>query len=272
MCSVADLVDRAPGRCSVRERWQASATSAVSSASATVQGEDRRPATTSTKAASSARNASAKRSMKNVCGGPAGKVAPGLDRPQRQPVLQPDRDAVRRAVQLQPHVVAAPVVAGVRHHREGAVVEREQGGRGVHVPDLAGRSPRRGCRRPRTPPPPPARSPSGRRRSRAPRSRGRCRRTPPRTRPAAAPDPAWWSGRCAASPAPRRPPRPGPRRTRRRTGGDSRPAPAPRRPTPGAAPPRWPRRCGPPASRRTPARPGPPPPGAAPGARPWPRR
>src|SRR5829696_3768714 len=56
------------GRCSRRERVQASATRLLSTASAIGQGDVRVPATMSVKATSSARNASANRSRKELCG------------------------------------------------------------------------------------------------------------------------------------------------------------------------------------------------------------
>src|SRR6476619_6329292 len=65
------------GRCSASERVAASATQLVSSASSIAHGDVNLPATTSVNAASSARNASARRSMKNWYGSPPGNVTPG---------------------------------------------------------------------------------------------------------------------------------------------------------------------------------------------------
>ena len=64
--------------------------------------------------------------MKNVAGGPAGQVAPGSRLRRGVLSLQPAATLSVGAVHLQPHVVAAGVVAGVGHDRGGAVVEGEQ--------------------------------------------------------------------------------------------------------------------------------------------------
>ena len=94
------------------------------------------PATTSVKAVSSARKASASRSMKNVQGLPGRPAGAGFEVAQRGVVGPAGGDAVAGAVQLQPDVVPARVVAGVGHHRGGAVVEGEQGLRGGDVAEL----------------------------------------------------------------------------------------------------------------------------------------
>ena len=60
----------------------------------------------------------------------------GLEVAQRGAVGPAGGDAVRGAVQLEPDVVPARVVAGVGHHRGGAVVEGEQGLRGGDVAEL----------------------------------------------------------------------------------------------------------------------------------------
>ena len=71
--------------------------------------------------------------MKNCVGLPGREGDAGFDRPQRQVVLEADGDAVLGAVQLQAHVVAARVVAGVGHQDQGVVVQGEHGRGGVHV-------------------------------------------------------------------------------------------------------------------------------------------
>ncbi len=114
----------------------ASAISDASTASATVQGEVRVPATTSVNAVSSARKASANRSMKNCQGSCAGNVDAGVGRTQRQSLVQPGSDGVLAAEQLETYVVAATVGAGVGDHRERPAAEREHRGRGLGVAGL----------------------------------------------------------------------------------------------------------------------------------------
>ncbi len=97
----------------------ASAISAASTASATVHGEVRVPATTSVNAVSSARKASAKRSMKNSQGSWAGKATVGVGGPQRQPLVEPRGHGVLAAEQLEAYVVTATVGPGVGDHGEG---------------------------------------------------------------------------------------------------------------------------------------------------------
>src|SRR4029077_4362529 len=84
------------GRCCCRERVAASAIHVTASASLTVQGLGRRPATTSVKAVSSATNASASRSMKNVQGFPVGQLEP--DSRLRSGVLSDQPAATESAV------------------------------------------------------------------------------------------------------------------------------------------------------------------------------
>ena len=147
------------GRCCCRDRVAASAIQATSTASSTVHGEARRPSTTSVNALSSARKALGEPvHEERGAAAPAGKVVAGFEVAHAGAVVPAGGDAVGGAVQLQPAVVAAGVVAGVGHHRERAVVERQQrlGGR-----DVAGLGEHRvalvGCRW-RTPRPPRGRS------------------------------------------------------------------------------------------------------------------
>ena len=67
------------GRCCCRESVAASAIHVTASASSTVQGDGRCPATTSVNAESSARKASESRSMKNAQGFPDGQLVSGFE-------------------------------------------------------------------------------------------------------------------------------------------------------------------------------------------------
>src|SRR4051794_2792958 len=127
---------RVTGRCSLSDRVAASAIQLASTASATVHGNEMRPATRSVKAASSDRKAAANRSMKNVWGVPAGKVTPGSvdrighrsSRPAAMESAEPWTSmrtsypcALYRVLET---TASAPEARG------------ENGGRGVHVTEL----------------------------------------------------------------------------------------------------------------------------------------
>ena len=123
-------------RFSEHDRAAASQTHPVSSASCAVHGDGRVPATTSVKAASSARKASAKRSMKNTCGTPAGKVLPGSTERRGNLSSKPTAMLSAEPWSLEAHVVAPGVVARVRHQGLGLVVEGQDGRGGGDVAEL----------------------------------------------------------------------------------------------------------------------------------------
>ena len=109
---------------------------------------------------------------------PGGKVVRGVDVSHRHALIPAGDDAVVEAVDLEPAVITAGVVAGGGHHAEGAAVERHHDGGGVDVVvlgeqrvalDGAGRVHLDGAL---------SGDPVAARRSRARRSRGRCRRSP----------------------------------------------------------------------------------------------
>ena len=74
--------------------------------------------------------------MKNVQGLPDGQLVAGSRLRKGVLSVQPAATAVGGAVQLEPDVVPARVVAGVGHDAGGAVVEGEQGLRGGDVAEL----------------------------------------------------------------------------------------------------------------------------------------
>ena len=121
------------GRCSFWDLAQASAIQSASSPSATVHGDGRFPATTSRNVSNSAPERGQETVHEEPVRLPGRELDARLQRADGPALVDAGGDAVLRAVHLEPHVVAAAVVAGVGDDAEGAVREGHDRGGGVGI-------------------------------------------------------------------------------------------------------------------------------------------
>ena len=121
------------GRCSFWDRSHASAIQSASSPSATVQGEGRCPVDDLEERLELRAERRLEAVHEEPVRLPRRERDPGLGGADGPALVHPGGDAVLRAVDLEPHVVAAAVVAGVGDDAEGAVREGHDRGGGVGV-------------------------------------------------------------------------------------------------------------------------------------------